>query len=48
VLCVCALGDNVAAAQHDAYDAVAKISWDGEFHRTDIGWRAIERERGAV
>jgi len=48
VLCVCALGDNVAAAQHEAYDAVAKISWDGEFHRTDIGWRAIERERGAV
>ncbi len=47
VLCVCALGDTVADAQRKAYDAVAKISWDGEFHRTDIGWRAIERERGA-
>ena len=45
VLCVCALGDTVAEAQRDAYKAVAKISWDGEFHRTDIGWRAIERER---
>jgi len=45
VLCVCALGDTVADAQRKAYDAVATISWDGEFHRTDIGWRAIERER---
>jgi phosphoribosylamine--glycine ligase len=47
VLCVCALGDSVADAQHAAYAALAKISWDGEFHRTDIGWRAIERERDA-
>ena len=47
VLCVCALGDSVAAAQARAYEAVAGISWHGEFHRHDIGWRAIERERGA-
>ncbi len=47
VLCMCALGDSVADAQRSAYDAVAKIAWDGEFHRTDIGWRAIERERDA-
>lgn len=45
VLCVCALGDSVADAQHKAYEAVAGISWHGEFHRHDIGWRAIERER---
>ncbi|NUO76500.1 MAG: phosphoribosylamine--glycine ligase [Lysobacter sp.] len=45
VLCVCALGDTVADAQHRAYEAVAGISWHGEFHRHDIGWRAIERER---
>ncbi|OHE85892.1 MAG: phosphoribosylamine--glycine ligase, partial [Lysobacterales bacterium RIFOXYA1_FULL_69_10] len=45
VLCVCALGDSVADAQHRAYAAVAGISWHGEFHRHDIGWRAIERER---
>ncbi|MFC3550323.1 phosphoribosylamine--glycine ligase [Lysobacter cavernae] len=45
VLCVCALGDSVADAQHTAYEAVAGISWHGEFHRHDIGWRAIERER---
>lgn len=46
VLCVCALGETVAAAQRDAYAAVATIGWDGEFHRSDIGWRAIARERG--
>ena len=44
VLCACALGESVADAQREAYDAVAKISWDGEFHRNDIGWRAIARE----
>ena len=46
VLCVCALGDSVADAQQRAYAAVAGISWPGEFHRHDIGWRAITRERG--
>ncbi len=46
VLCVCALGDTVAEAQREAYAAVSTIAWDGEFHRTDIGWRAIARERG--
>ena len=46
VLCVCALGDSVADAQRKAYAEVAGIDWPGEFHRHDIGWRAIERERG--
>jgi phosphoribosylamine--glycine ligase len=46
VLCVCALGDTVAEAQQRAYAEVAGISWHGEFHRHDIGWRAIARERG--
>ena len=46
VLCACALGASVADAQRRAYDAVARILWDGEFHRNDIGWRAIARERG--
>jgi phosphoribosylamine--glycine ligase len=45
VLCVCALGDSVAEAQQRAYAEVAGISWPGEFHRHDIGWRAIARER---
>ena len=46
VLCVCALGDTVAEAQKNAYAEVAGISWHGEFHRHDIGWRAIAREKG--
>ena len=43
VLCVCALGDSVAEARETAYRAVNKISWDQEFHRRDIGYRALER-----
>ena len=46
VLCVCALGESVADAQQRAYAGVAAITWDSEFHRNDIGWRAIARERG--
>ncbi|RMH92869.1 phosphoribosylamine--glycine ligase [Lysobacter pythonis] len=45
VLCATALGDTVADAQRAAYAAVAEIHWAGEFHRGDIGWRAIARER---
>ncbi|MFD0740068.1 phosphoribosylamine--glycine ligase [Lysobacter koreensis] len=48
VLCVCALGESVADAQQRAYGAVAGVSWHGEFHRHDIGWRAIARERAAT
>ncbi|NLA67669.1 MAG: phosphoribosylamine--glycine ligase [Gammaproteobacteria bacterium] len=48
VLCVCALGDSVADAQRRAYGGVSGISWQGEFHRHDIGWRAIARERAGV
>lgn len=44
VLCVCALGPSVASAQRLAYEAMGHITWDGEFHRHDIGWRAIARE----
>ena len=43
VLCVTALGDNIAAAQRDCYTAVDKISWEGVTLRRDIGWRAIKR-----
>jgi phosphoribosylamine--glycine ligase len=46
VLCVAALGDTVAEAQRNAYHALEEIAWAGEFHRKDIGWRAIARERG--
>lgn len=46
VLCVAALGDSVGDAQRRAYAGVDAIHWANEFHRSDIGWRAIERERG--
>jgi len=45
VLCVAALGDSVSDAQRHAYAGVDKVRWTNEFHRTDIGWRAIARER---
>lgn len=44
VLCVTALGSSVTEAQRLAYESVGKISWNGMFHRTDIGYRAIARE----
>ncbi|HYF23978.1 MAG TPA: phosphoribosylamine--glycine ligase [Caulobacteraceae bacterium] len=43
VLNVCALGATVAEARERAYAAVARIDWPGGFHRSDIGWRALER-----
>jgi phosphoribosylamine--glycine ligase len=43
VLCVTALGDDIASAQRACYDAVDKISWNGMTLRRDIGWRAIAR-----
>ncbi|MGW8310168.1 MAG: phosphoribosylamine--glycine ligase [Thiogranum sp.] len=47
VLCVCALGDDVAEAQRRAYSALEKISWDDAYYRRDIGHRAIARLRKA-
>jgi phosphoribosylamine---glycine ligase len=43
VLCVCALGDSVKAAQQLAYEAVGRIQFDGAQYRHDIGHRAIKR-----
>ena len=43
VLCVTALGEDIAAAQRACYEAADKISWDGMTLRRDIGWRAIKR-----
>ena len=45
VLCVCALGNDVAEAQRRAYQAVDRISWKGMYCRRDIGHRAIARMR---
>jgi len=45
VLCVTALGENVTAAQKRAYEGVAMINWDEVYYRTDIGHRAVSREK---
>ncbi len=47
VLCVTAIGDSVAEAQSNAYAAASRINWSGSFYRTDIGYRAINRESDA-
>jgi phosphoribosylamine--glycine ligase len=38
----------VRAAQHQAYDLVGAICWDGMQYRRDIGYRAVERERAGT
>jgi len=40
---VCAEGDDIAQARDRAYAAIRKIDWPGGFHRSDIGWRAMDR-----
>ncbi|HNE91188.1 MAG TPA: phosphoribosylamine--glycine ligase [Agitococcus sp.] len=47
VLCVTALGKTVSEAQANAYRHVQAITWADEYHRTDIGYRAIAREQQA-
>ncbi|NOR51361.1 MAG: phosphoribosylamine--glycine ligase [Gammaproteobacteria bacterium] len=44
VLCATALGSTVSEAQQNAYELASKISWNGAWHRNDIGHRAISRE----
>jgi len=44
VLCVTALGETVQQAQTLAYQAVNKIDWNKVYFRTDIGYRAVQRE----
>jgi phosphoribosylamine--glycine ligase len=45
VLCVTALGETVKQAQERAYAVVGKIHWQDAYYRTDIGYRAVARER---
>lgn len=45
VLCVTALGNTVLQAQQLAYEIAQKIHWKNIYYRTDIGYRAIEREK---
>lgn len=44
VLGVTAMGDSINSAISRAYKAVEKISWTGEYHRTDIGHKALIRQ----
>ena len=45
VLCVTALGDTVSDAQSAAYALINEISWEKAYYRTDIGYRAVDREK---
>jgi phosphoribosylamine--glycine ligase len=45
VLCVTALGESVSLAQQRAYETVQTIQWNGVYFRTDIGYRAVAREK---
>jgi len=44
VLCAVGLGEDVAAAQRQAYTLAAAVHWKGVQYRRDIGFRAIGRE----
>jgi phosphoribosylamine--glycine ligase len=44
VLCVTALGENLKEAQKKAYQIAAPIEWENIYYRTDIGYRAINKE----
>ena len=46
VLCAVGLGNTVSAAKDKAYELANKISWNDMFYRSDIGYRAVEREQG--
>jgi len=43
VLCPTAKGKNIKEAIERVYQAVEKISWEGEYHRTDIGKKALRK-----
>lgn len=47
VLCATALGNSVGEAQKTAYELAKSISWSKVYYRTDIGYRAIERENAS-
>lgn len=44
VLCVTAMGDTVTEAQQRAYALLKQTDWKDVYFRTDIAYRAIERE----
>lgn len=38
------LGDTLKEAIAHTYEAVGKIRFEGVHYRTDIGWRALEKQ----
>jgi phosphoribosylamine--glycine ligase len=44
VLCAAALGNTVSEAQAAAYEQAHQIHWDNVYFRSDIAYRAIDRE----
>ena len=44
VLCVTALGSGVSEAKVKAYERLKSVHFEGAEYRTDIGYRAVERE----
>ncbi len=44
VLCVTALGSSVTEAKAKAYERLKSVHFEGAEYRTDIGYRAVERE----
>ena len=45
VLCVTGVGDTVGEAQANAYEGVKQITWRDAQYRSDIGYRAVAREK---
>ncbi len=41
VLCATSLGVDLEEAQKRAYQLVKKVSWDGSYYRTDIGFKGL-------
>ena len=41
VLCATSLGVDLEEAQKGAYQLVKKVSWDGSYYRTDIGFKGL-------
>jgi phosphoribosylamine--glycine ligase len=44
VLSVTCFGKTVKEANLNAINAIKLIKWDNSYYRSDIGWKAIERE----
>lgn len=47
VLNITARAPSVSEARKKAYAVIERIDWPEGFYRTDIGWRAVEREKEA-